>query len=85
MLCYLNNNMTYTFSSKWADVAQKDNENSDEKSIFVNIGDVPVTQRQLDLYYYFLFIKNILNKINAKKLPNPPQTTPLILKLFKCI
>ncbi|MDP7367717.1 MAG: class I SAM-dependent methyltransferase [Candidatus Pacebacteria bacterium] len=58
--------MTYTFSSKWADVAQKDNENSDEKSIFVNIGDVPVTQRQLDLYYYFLFIKNILNKINAK-------------------
>ena len=57
--------MSYSFSSKWAGIAEKNTKDSDEKSIFVDVGSVPITQRQLDLYYYFLFAKDILKKVGA--------------------
>lgn len=38
----------------------RQNKTPDEKSLYVAPGFLPVTQRQLNLYYYFLFIKNIL-------------------------
>ena len=59
-------NNEYSFSSRWKSV--KENEDDiNVKSLFVDIGKKPIVQRQLNLYYYFLFIKNILNKIEAKK------------------
>lgn len=58
--------MNDKFSSKWADIANEETNGFDEKSIFVDIGKEPVTQRQFDLYYYYLFVKDILEKIGAK-------------------
>ena len=48
-----------SFNTKWSKI--KNNQTIDEKSLFVDVGNEPITQRQLNLYYYFLFIKNILN------------------------
>jgi cyclopropane fatty-acyl-phospholipid synthase-like methyltransferase len=45
-----------TFSGKWT-----------ESSLFVEPGAKPITQRQLNLYYYYLFIQKILNRIAARK------------------
>jgi len=39
----------------------------DERSLYVEPGQTPTTQRQLNLYYYFLFIKKILIERGAKK------------------
>jgi len=55
----------YSFSSKWSKVKSV-SEDADERSLFVDIGKKPVTQRQLNLYYYFLFIKDILEHTDAK-------------------
>jgi len=40
---------------------------ADERVIFVDTGEEPVTQRQLNLYYYFLFIKKVLEKRKTEK------------------
>ncbi len=45
-----------TFSGQWA-----------ERSLFVEPGATLVTQRQLNLYYYFIFIKKILTARDAQK------------------
>lgn len=47
------------FASKWAKIKAKAH-TPEESSVFVDIGEEPVTQRQLNLYNYFLFIKNVL-------------------------
>jgi ubiquinone/menaquinone biosynthesis C-methylase UbiE len=54
-----------TFFSKWKHISQGDTEreNLEERSIFVDIGSEPATQRQLNLYNYFLFIKDVLEKM----------------------
>ncbi|HEY4524139.1 MAG TPA: hypothetical protein VJL36_00030, partial [Candidatus Paceibacterota bacterium] len=39
----------------------------DEKSLFMAPGERPRTQRQLNLYYYFLFIERILKQTRAQK------------------
>jgi len=41
--------------------------NLEERSIYVEKGDKPRTQRQLSLYYYFRFIQKHLEKVGAKK------------------
>jgi ubiquinone/menaquinone biosynthesis C-methylase UbiE len=56
----------YSFNKKWSGIKDKQGAKIDESSIYVNVGQKPVTQRQLNLYYYFLFIKNIIAKQNAK-------------------
>lgn len=56
------------FHGKWAAIQKGGAEsNLEEKSIYVEKGDVPVTQRQLSLYNYFRFIEECLRKIGAKK------------------
>lgn len=57
---------SYSFSKKWSGIKDKQDAKIDESSIYVDIGHEPVTQRQLNLYYYFLFIKGIIVKQNAK-------------------
>ena len=52
------------FDKKWKKINESKND-ADEKTLFVDIGEEPRTQRQLNLYYYYLFIKNILNGIQA--------------------
>ncbi len=54
-----------SFDEKWARI--KENKDTDEMSLFVEPGSQPKTQRQINLYYYFLFIKEILMNIGAKK------------------
>ncbi len=57
--------MHNSFDSKWAKI--KSNPQTDEEaSVFVERGATPKTQRQLNLYNYFLFIKNVLEKANAR-------------------
>ncbi len=53
-----------SFSLKWSRIKEK--KEADEQSLFVDVGSQPITQRQLNLYFYFLFIKEILEKILAK-------------------
>ena len=55
-----------TFDTKWSDINTGKGEVADEKSLFVPVGQKPITQRQLNLYYYFLFIKNILSRSSAR-------------------
>ncbi|MDP7247347.1 MAG: class I SAM-dependent methyltransferase [Candidatus Peribacteraceae bacterium] len=56
------------FHNKWAKIREggKDS-NLEERSIYVEKGNKPRTQRQLSLYYYFRFIQKHLEKIGAKK------------------
>ncbi|MBI5401573.1 class I SAM-dependent methyltransferase [Candidatus Wolfebacteria bacterium] len=49
-----------TFDNKWIDIKNRVGAEADEKSLFVAPGNNPVTQRQLNLYNYFLFIKNLV-------------------------
>lgn len=59
----LDNIKTNEFDSKWAAIEHKKINKTlpaDEQSLFVSQGKYPRTQRQLNLYYYFLFIKDIL-------------------------
>lgn len=50
-----------SFSKKWADIKHRSGgPDEDEGVLFVAPGKNPVTQRQLNLYYYYLFIKDIL-------------------------
>jgi ubiquinone/menaquinone biosynthesis C-methylase UbiE len=58
--------MNRKFSAKWKNI-KKHKKNSDENRLFVCSGDVPETQRQLNLFYYFLYIKNIYKNSNVKK------------------
>jgi ubiquinone/menaquinone biosynthesis C-methylase UbiE len=53
-----------SFKSKWSKIKAGDLEYADEQSLFVDVDCEPVTQRQLTLYYLFLFIKENLK--NAK-------------------
>jgi ubiquinone/menaquinone biosynthesis C-methylase UbiE len=59
------------FHSKWSDI-KVGTKDADERVLFVDVGEKPVTQRQLNLYYYFQFIKNILeeNFYHSSVLPN---------------
>jgi len=55
------------FHEKWAKIRAGGQEsNTEEKSIYVEKGEVPRTQRQLSLYHYFLFIKEQLGKVGAR-------------------
>lgn len=58
--------MEKDFQVKWQEINKKD-KNSDEFSIFVDVGKKPSTQRQFNLYHYFDFIKKIIEKNNLKK------------------
>ncbi len=53
-----------TFHTKWDDTEKKTNQ--EEQSIFVDLGKKPVTQRQVNLYYYYQFIKSIIDKKEYK-------------------
>ena len=56
------------FHQKWADIrTNKKPDAVDERSLFVEPGNEPMTQRQLNLYNYFLFIERILREIDAKE------------------
>lgn len=56
-----------TFDTKWKDIRTGNTSHShDEPILFVSPGLAPKTQRQLNLYYYFIFIKNILEKSEAR-------------------
>jgi len=59
--------MSNKFEEKWEKI-NKSNSAADEKSLFVPPGQEPVTQRQLNLFYYFLFIKNIIGDNGGKKI-----------------
>jgi ubiquinone/menaquinone biosynthesis C-methylase UbiE len=54
------------FNQKWSEIDQNSID-KDESSLFVEIGEEPTTQRQLNLYYYYIFIKTVNKKVNAKK------------------
>jgi len=55
------------FHNKWAKIREGgDSMNFEEKSIYVEKGDVPRTQRQLSLYNYFRFIETYLRDTGAK-------------------
>jgi 2-polyprenyl-3-methyl-5-hydroxy-6-metoxy-1,4-benzoquinol methylase len=54
------------FGKKWGDIKTEKLEEADEKSLFVDIGKKPVTQRQLNLYSYFEFIKGYLRHDKKK-------------------
>ena len=58
-----------TFKSKWAEVLQFSNskKQNEEFDIFVPPGQKPQTQRQLDLYYYFIFIRDVLQSAKARE------------------
>ena len=57
--------MHNSFNTKWSAI-KTSSEDADEQSLFVDFGKEPITQRQLTLYYCFLFIKNILSEKSAK-------------------
>ncbi len=55
------------FDTKWSDIRHhEEGQKTDEKDLFVEVGDSPITQRQLNLYYYFIFIEKYLKQIQAK-------------------
>ena len=59
-----------SFKNKWTTIAHSsdsDKKQKEEADLFVRRGNYPETQRQLNLYYYFLFIKNILQQTKAKE------------------
>lgn len=57
------------FATKWATIKEedRDRDNTEERSIFVDVGKMPETQRQFNLFHYFEFIRSILEKKGAKK------------------
>lgn len=56
-----------SFKTKWSLIKEDWQKNkSYEHSLFVDVGSEPVTQRQLNAYNYFLFIKNILKKYGER-------------------
>lgn len=56
-----------SFASKWQGIHTKpDSVAVDETSLYVPKGAAPITQRQLNLYNYFLFIQERLEKIGAR-------------------
>lgn len=62
--------MIQTFEQKWSEIEKQKKDSavvSDETSLFVEKGLFPMTQRQLNLYYYFDFIKQIINKSTSIK------------------
>ncbi len=56
----------YTFFNKWADI-RKGALGADESSLFVDVGQKPVTQRQINLYCEFLLFSDVLNMAEAKE------------------
>lgn len=56
------------FHAKWSAIRAGGREmNLEEKSIYVERGDVPRTQRQLSLYWCFRFMRADLERIGARK------------------
>jgi len=56
--------MEHIFKDKWKDI--KENQDSDEKSLFVLKGKLPKTQRQINLYWYHKFYETIVQGKNYK-------------------
>lgn len=54
------------FNKKWEAINKKEII-SDEFSIFVDKGAIPVSQRQFNLFHYFELIKKIIEKDNCKR------------------
>jgi ubiquinone/menaquinone biosynthesis C-methylase UbiE len=54
------------FHNKWRNIAHSKTGHVDEKSLYVEPGSEPMTQRQLNLWYYFVFIAEKLKGIGAK-------------------
>ncbi|MDP6576015.1 MAG: methyltransferase domain-containing protein [Candidatus Peribacteraceae bacterium] len=54
------------FHNKWSQIHKESPVQADEKSLYTELGNEPVTQRQLNLYYYFLFIQKHVSRVNAK-------------------
>ena len=52
------------FWNKWASIKDEDKgrDNTEERSIFVDVGELPKTQRQFNLYHYFEFIRGVLER-----------------------
>ncbi len=50
------------FDAKWSSINEEDKgrDNTEEKSIFVDVGNMPQTQRQFNLFHYFEWIKHEL-------------------------
>lgn len=55
------------FQDKWKDIANGKGGAADEVSLFVDKGGAPATQRQINLYWYYRFLKKILIDRNYKK------------------
>lgn len=53
------------FDNKWKNINIK--KSADEASLFVDKGGAPATQRQINLYWYYRFLKKILDGRNYKK------------------
>lgn len=62
--------MDYSFfEQKWSQIRDSKNDQpSDEKELFTEVGDKPITQRQINLFYYFLFIKKYLINKSLKNI-----------------
>jgi ubiquinone/menaquinone biosynthesis C-methylase UbiE len=56
------------FKNKWGIIAHSSDseKQKEEADLFVPKGSEPLTQRQLNLYYYFLFTRNILGPMQAQ-------------------
>ena len=56
------------FFSKWSEIYTQGGtrDNSEEKSIFVEVGGRPQTQRQFHLHAHFQFIRDVLDKARPK-------------------
>ena len=52
------------FEDKWKDINAK--KSNDEFSLFVKKGDLPKTQRQINLFWYHRFIQNLIKDKNYK-------------------
>lgn len=53
------------FAHKWSKIKERE-KYADEVLLFVRPGDKPATQRQLNLYYYYLYIRKILEHSKAQ-------------------
>jgi cyclopropane fatty-acyl-phospholipid synthase-like methyltransferase len=60
--------MNNEFEKKWSSINSNSEKNIDESSLFVEKGKKPISQRQINLYYYFQFIKDILEKRKCDKI-----------------
>ncbi|MFA5133297.1 MAG: methyltransferase domain-containing protein [Patescibacteria group bacterium] len=55
---------TFKFENKWKDI--NENKSNDEFSLFVAPGGAPLTQRQINLYWYHRLFQNIIKEKKIK-------------------